>query len=141
MSKLSKIRPSTRSILVVDDEPDLLESLKELLEDCIPELTVRTAPGGAEGLEILAAHDDIDLVISDFRMPEMDGISFLRAVHDQFPRVARVLLTAYPDKKLAHQATEEAMVETFMTKPPRMEELLAAINAAVFKNRQTARAH
>lgn len=138
MSKLSRIRPRASAILVVDDEPDLLESLKELLEDCIPELTVHTASSGREGLEVLE-REDVDLVVSDFRMPEMDGITFLRTARERHPRVARILLTAYPDKNLARQATEEAMVETFMTKPPRMDELLTAVNAALFKGRQTAR--
>lgn len=138
MSKLSRIRPRANAILVVDDEPDLLESLKELLEDCIPGLTVHTASSGAEGLEVLE-RETVELVVSDFRMPGMDGITFLREARERHPGVARILLTAYPDKQLAKQATEEAMVETFMTKPPRMDELLAAVNAALFKGRQAPR--
>ncbi len=138
MSKLSRIRPQASAVLVVDDEPDLLESLKELLEDCIPGLVVHTAPDGYEGLQVLESQE-VDLVISDFRMPGMDGITFLCTARERHPSVARILLTAYPDKELARQATEEAMVETFLTKPPRMNELLAAVNAAIFKGRQTAR--
>ena len=73
-----------RTILLVDDEPDILLSIKVLLERSPMGLEVVTASSGAEGLEVLRSRE-VDLVISDFKMPGMDGIEFLMQAHQLKP--------------------------------------------------------
>jgi DNA-binding NtrC family response regulator len=102
-------------VLVVDDEQDILDSLRTYLEG---ELAVDVVPAssGQEGLGILAAQR-VDLILSDFRMPVMDGITFLRMAFEKWPTVPRILVTAYPDMHLAIRAANEAAVAHFVTKP------------------------
>lgn len=104
-------------ILVVDDEPDIREALQLLLHDVMG-LDVVTAPNGKAGLaELAKCGENLRLIVSDFRMPGMDGLEFLAAAARQRPEVPRVLLTAYADTQLAVDALNRAGVAQFMTKP------------------------
>lgn len=107
-------RPQT--ILVVDDEPDLRDALKQLLEDTMKDVRVLTAPGGRAALDALAT-ESVDLIITDYKMPEMDGLQFLAQARQKAPRAARVLITAFPDVQLAINACNDAGIENFFTKP------------------------
>ncbi|MCA1811798.1 MAG: response regulator, partial [Halobacteriales archaeon] len=82
------------TMLAVDDEPDILEGFAMLLEENL-RVHVVTATSGAEGLKILE-HTPVDLVISDYRMPGMDGCAFLERAHRLAPGVPLVMVTAYP---------------------------------------------
>ncbi|HUR24455.1 MAG TPA: response regulator [Candidatus Thermoplasmatota archaeon] len=117
-----------RTILVVDDEPDILFSIKLLLERSPKGLQVVTAASGVEGLDVLRSRD-IDLIVSDFKMPGMDGIEFLLQAHQLKPDVPRVMFTAYADAELARRAVAEAFVQGFLAKtmPPR--ELVQRVEA------------
>lgn len=115
-------------ILIVDDEPDILESIKDLLEAMMPEVDVETVESGADALAALAA-DAYDLVISDYKMPEMDGLELLRRIRDQAPGVPRVLMTAFPDLSIAIDAINEASVENFFVKPLEPEEIVQQLRA------------
>lgn len=113
-------RPGPRwTILLVDDEPDILGSVKLVLERSKRGLKVLTATSGAEGLKILAS-THIDLLISDFRMPAMDGIEFLARSREIKPDLPRIMFTAYADPELARRAFTEASVVDFLAKthPP-----------------------
>ena len=116
------------TILLVDDEPDILLSIKLLLERSPQVRQVITASSGAEGLAALRSAD-VDLVISDFKMPGMDGIEFLLQVHEMRPDLPRVMFTAYADADLARRAVAEAFVREFLSKtlPPR--ELVQKVEA------------
>ena len=105
------------SILVVDDEEDILLTLRAFLEGVMGAKVV-TARSGAEALEKMAkAKEPFDLVISDYRMPAMDGLHFLRRAGEMRPEAPRVLLTAYPDTRLAIDAVNQARIVRFLTKP------------------------
>ena len=94
--------PVPFSVLCVDDEPNILLALKRTLRPA--GYQVATAAGGAEGLELLA-RESVDLVISDMRMPQMDGAHFLAEVREHYPEVIRILLTGYADMSSTIAAT------------------------------------
>lgn len=105
-----------RVVLVVDDEADILESLKDILEATHDNMTVLTAASGAEGLQALQGHQ-VDLILSDYKMPKMNGLEFLAEVRKTHPKTPVVLITAFPDLDIALRAINEAGIEYFLTKP------------------------
>ena len=87
---------------------------------------VLTAPGGAEGLEVLEAQQ-VDLVLSDMRMPGMDGAEFLGRVYANQPDVLRVLLTGYADITSTVNAINLGHILRYVSKPWNDEELLGIL--------------
>src|SRR2546421_10637359 len=87
--------PFKRPILVVDDEPEMLFSVRNLLRR---EFDVHTAASGAEGIKILQEHV-IHLVMTDQRMPEMTGVELLQRVKNEHPGAMRLIFTGYADVK------------------------------------------
>jgi CheY-like chemotaxis protein len=113
-------------ILCVDDEPRVLESLTLVLER---QFRVVTAAGGPEALSILAGDRDFAVVISDMRMPEMDGARFLEKVEALAPTSVRLLLTGQSDLDTAIRAINHGRIFRFLSKPcppAIMSEALAA---------------
>jgi response regulator RpfG family c-di-GMP phosphodiesterase len=102
------------SLLLVDDEPNILSALRRLLHG--RGYRVHTAAGGAAGLELLA-REPIDLVISDMRMPEMDGAEFLGKVRSAWPDTVRVLLTGYADIASTIEAINRGEIFRYISKP------------------------
>lgn len=133
--KLASLRPSVGAILVVDDEPDILTSLKDVLLAHLGDVKVLTAPSGKAALP-LVKKEDIDLVIADYRMPGMDGLEFLTKCRELAPHVPRILITAYPELDAAVRAINEAQIQNFLTKPLMPDALMQAVNAALVKGRQ-----
>lgn len=106
---------AAKTILAVDDEPDMLEAIQEYLQATLP-VRVVTAPSGPAALELLR-RQEVSLIISDSRMPGMDGVEFLGRARAQHPDVPRVLLTAHADLELAVRALNEASIDQLMLKP------------------------
>jgi len=102
-------------ILVVDDELDVRNSLTTLLEQSLPGTKVLTASSGRLGLEILE-RERVDLIMSDHKMPGMDGIEFLVQARRLRPQLPRMMFTAFADKTLAQRAVAEAVVNDFIAK-------------------------
>ncbi len=115
-------------VLIVDDEPDVLDTLKDLVEQSLPGTQVLTASNGREGLEILDA-ERVDLVMSDFRMPGMDGLEFLFQARRMRPQVPRIMITAFGDNDLAQRAVLEAVVDEFLAKKMSPGDLAGKIEA------------
>lgn len=108
--------PPRAALLLVDDEDDILESLSELFALRLPGLTVLTARSGEEALSVLR-RERVDVIVSDYRMPGMDGIEFLRRARGLAPGVPRMLITAYGNRELAARAEGEAGVRITLPKP------------------------
>jgi response regulator RpfG family c-di-GMP phosphodiesterase len=119
-------------ILCVDDEPRVVEGLAVALRK---DYRVHTALSGEEGLQQLKQIKSIAVVISDMRMPTMDGATFLKRVMRNHPEVTRMLLTGEPGRDAAAQAVNEGQIFRFLTKPCPPEQLKAAIEAAVIQHR------
>src|SRR5688572_16120721 len=132
--KLANLRPPVGAILVVDDEPDIVGSLKDVLEAHLGSVKVYTASNGKEALP-LVKKGGIDLIISDYRMPGMDGLEFLTKCREAAPMVPRILITAYPELDAAVRAINEAQIQNFLTKPIMPDALMQAVNAALVKGR------
>src|ERR1700719_1967219 len=122
------MRPATPSILCVDDEARVLDGLKLTLRRGFE---VLTATSGAEGLAMLKRMAGAAVVISDMRMPGMDGAAFLTQVKEQWPESTRLLLTGEAGCDAAVAAVNEGQIFRFLTKPCTPEKLIAAVEAAV----------
>jgi len=114
-------------VLCVDDEPKILEGLRNLLDGTYE---FHGAEGGAEGLSILGAAEPFAVVISDMRMPRMDGAVFLEKVRELCPDTVRMLLTGQADVQTAIAAVNGGQIFRFLTKPCPPAHLLASVHAA-----------
>jgi len=104
----------TATILCVDDEPSILSALRRLFR--ARGLQVKVAEGGAAGLALLES-ETVDLVISDMRMPEMDGVAFLEQVRQRWPDTMRLLLTGYADINSIMGAINRGEIYRYIAKP------------------------
>jgi CheY-like chemotaxis protein len=101
-------------ILIVDDVPIVLTSLHRVLERA--GFRVEAADSGAMALSLLG-RAEVDVVVSDFMMPGMNGIELLRAVAERWPRVRRVMLTAQADADLLDQSLRDGIIHASFQKP------------------------
>lgn len=124
----------TQHVLVVDDEMDILDSVKSLIESTTQGVEVSTAPSGPDALKALQ-DTSFDLIITDYKMPEMNGLEFLAEARRIAPRTARVMLTAFPDLDLALSALNDERIEKFLVKPIEPEELLKTVQEILDKRR------
>jgi len=122
------VSDSKFKILCVDDEPRVLDSLRRHLQETYE---VLTAASGAEGLDVLKQHRDVAVVVSDMRMPEMDGATFLRHTRVLRPSSVRVLLTGQADMAAAIKAINEGQIFRFLTKPCAPDQFLSMIGEAI----------
>ena len=125
-------RPEPPRVLCVDDEARVVEGLVLHLRR---EYQVFTANSGQEGLGLLKQMGGAAVVISDMRMPQMDGATFLQHVHQFFPDATRILLTGEPGRDAAISAVNKAQIFRFLTKPCPPDALKAAVEAGVIQHR------
>lgn len=119
-------------ILCVDDEPNVLEGLGLHLRR---RYDVVTATSGKAALELLAKSREVAVIVSDMRMPGMDGATFLRESRLVAPDATRVLLSGHADVDSAVAAVNEGQIFRFLTKPCPPPQLLSAIEAGVEQHR------
>lgn len=134
MSEAGALDPSAAGaadsarILCVDDEPRVLDGLENHLA---MEYEVHLATSGGDGLAILESEGPFAAVVSDMRMPQMNGARFLREVRRSFPDCTRLLLTGQADVESATAAVNEGQIFRFLRKPCAPDDLLAAVADAV----------
>ncbi len=119
-------------VLIIDDEQSLLTTLEMLFTS--KGYSVQTAGGGKQGLEILTSDNLPDLLISDIKMPDLDGIEVLREVKKIDPYLPVVLITAHADKREAITACNEGAYY-FLEKPFENKELLKICSEALENGR------
>lgn len=133
------IDEGSATILVVDDEPAVGHTLAALLElETAHKVLVETSP--LRAIQV-AKVNPLDLVISDFLMPELDGIRFLLEVRGLYPESTLILLTGYADKENAIRAINEVGIFQYMEKPWDNDDLLTIIRTGLDKRLQLHRLH
>jgi CheY-like chemotaxis protein len=102
-------------VLVVEDEADILESLSDLI-GTIGHVRVLTARDGREALRVITGQR-IDLLVTDHRMPRMNGLELLRMLHVIAPNVPSIMITAYPDLTIEDFARRVPGFQGILSKP------------------------
>ncbi|MCP4683926.1 MAG: response regulator [bacterium] len=120
-----------QTIIIVDDEEMVLTSISSFLA-LETEYQVETFTAATKALEYIESNE-IDLVISDYLMPEMDGISFLAKVREMKPEVPRIILTGYADKENAIKAINEVGLYQYIEKPWDNEDILIVLRNGLEK--------
>lgn len=116
-----------KRILFVDDEPNVLESMRDALRPHRRRWTLVFAASGREALTRLAA-GPFDAVVSDMRMPGMDGASLLAEIEERHPHTVRVVLSGYTEMHVAARAASVAHL--FLAKPCSTQRLMATVERA-----------
>ncbi|MDC0358230.1 response regulator [Oligoflexia bacterium] len=113
-----------KKILFVDDEPKILQALKRMLHAQRREWDMTFVEKGREALEVLE-QNEFDVIISDMRMPGMDGAEFLTEVRERFPNVARIVLSGQSDNEMTMRAV--GPTHQYLSKPCSAEMLQSTI--------------
>ncbi|MDP2826024.1 MAG: response regulator [Sulfuritalea sp.] len=129
---MNDIAETPATLLLVDDEASILSSLRRLLRPA--GYTIHIAESGAAGLEILE-REAVDLVVSDMRMPEMDGAQFLEQVRKRWPATMRILLTGYADVSSTVDAINRGEIYRYISKPWDDDQLTLTVRDALESGR------
>ncbi|RBA22890.1 EAL domain-containing protein [Herminiimonas fonticola] len=131
---LLRLHKPARKLLLVDDEPSILSSLKRLLRQ--DGYHIITAADGQAGLDVLA-QTEVDVIVSDQRMPGMTGVEFLRKVKTLYPHTVRIVLSGFTELKSVTDAVNEGAIYKFLTKPWEDDQLRGHI-AEAFQHKEMA---
>jgi CheY-like chemotaxis protein len=113
------------SILVVDDNPSIASILADILD--VKGFEVHAANSGAEAIEILQDHP-VDVMLTDVKMPDMNGVELYRATRKLYPNLTTVLMTAYAADDLIQQGLTEG-IKTVLSKPVNIDYMLVLFDA------------
>lgn len=127
-AETSQASPQPFTLLLVDDEANILSSLKRLFRP--HGYRIFTAENGRQGLEILA-RESVDMVISDMRMPEMNGAQFLEQARKTWPDTVRILLTGYAELDSAIDAINKGQIYRYIAKPWEDADMLVLVRQAL----------
>ena len=119
---------SKARVLFIDDEPNILSGIRRSLRN---DFDVHTAESGKEALRILEDGEPFNVIVSDCRMPEMDGIELLQRVSKQAPHSVRIMLTGNMDQETAVDAVNTGDVFKFLNKPCDIDSLKQVMAQAV----------
>jgi DNA-binding NtrC family response regulator len=118
----------TEKLLVIDDEMDMLMMLRMLIEDNTDH-SVETTNNPAEGLKRLS-EEPFDLVITDLKMPGIDGMELFAEIKKTVPHLPVILITAYGSQEVADEAIREG-ISDFITKPFKKDRILFSIQRSL----------
>ena len=134
-SGIASTTPSTLArVLLVDDEQAILDGLRRQLRT---KFDITTALGGEEALRIMGSTPPFAVVMSDMRMPRMDGVAFLTAVREKYPDTVRLLLTGQTDMQSTIDAINLGQIHRFLMKPCPASAIEAVLRDAAELHRQT----
>jgi len=120
-----------KTLLLVDDDPNILKALKRLLHR--ENYTVLHTNGGSEALQILE-QNQVNVIISDHRMPMMTGVEFLAKVKELYPDITRIVLSGYSDIDTITEAINEGNIYKFIAKPWDDEQIKTTVKEAFEQN-------
>jgi len=103
-----------KRILFVDDEPNILKALKRMLRSMRKEWDMEFAEGGTQALEILSQRP-FDVIVSDMRMPQMDGVTLLTTIKQRYPMIVRIILSGHSEQEMILKAIPSA--HQYLSKP------------------------
>ena len=115
-------------VLFVDDEIVVLRAVSRTVENCL--LPVEIATSAHEALRMMEERE-FSVVVSDYNMPKMDGVTFLAEVLEHWPETERILLTAYADAEALERGINAARISRFLRKPWKREVLVSILENAV----------
>jgi DNA-binding NtrC family response regulator len=124
--------PSKANIMIVDDEENLLKGMARQLSK---KYSLSSAMSGQEALEKVVNIGDLSVIVSDMRMPEMNGIELLKRVEEIAPETIRIMLTGNADQETAIKAINEGNIYRFFTKPCDLEVLSKGIDEGITQYR------
>ncbi|MEZ4813829.1 MAG: diguanylate cyclase [Bdellovibrionota bacterium] len=119
---------STKWVLVVDDDPDTLLLIKGILKD----YHLESAENPLEALKLLSKKN-FDVILSDYQMPEMNGVEFLKKSIEFAPKAKRVLVTAFSDLMKNEELWNQAKVHRVLAKPFLPDEMIEVVENAIFE--------
>lgn len=122
-----------RRILLVDDDATLLRAVARSLGDLFD---LETAESAFEAIELMESGGPFPVLVSDVKMPKMDGVELVQLVQERWPKTVCIVLTGNQDEETAKRATQVAGVCRILNKPSPREELVEAISEA-FKIHQS----
>jgi two-component system probable response regulator PhcQ len=127
-------------ILLLDDEPNILKALRRCIGSDRPgeehdPLVIETFTSAAKALERME-EQDFDMVLTDYRMAEMDGVTFLQRVIEINPKTRRLLMSAYADREALVAAINDARVMAFVEKPWNDLQLRATVDEVLRSRRR-----
>lgn len=115
-------------ILLVDDDPNILNGYRRTLRK---HFRLKTALGSQQGIKTFREEGPFAVVISDMKMPEMDGIEFLQRVQDHDPETVRIMLTGYAEFNTVIEAINKGHIFRFITKPCSAEDMTRVIQDGI----------
>lgn len=120
--------PRKREVLVVDDVPEILELFQGLLRRVRKfDVSLAIEVNSARALDLVASKK-FDLVVSDFRMRQVDGIEVLRAAREANPEGRRILMTGYNEVPASLERIQSAAVDAYVQKPLKSQDILILLN-------------
>jgi len=129
---MQRVNTMSEKILLVDDDLNILSGYQRSLHR---EFLIETAPGAAQALQLIAHHGPYAVVVSDMRMPGMDGIQFLANVKSQCPDTVRIMLTGNGEIETAIHAVNEGNIFRFLAKPCPRDMMAKTLTAALVQYR------
>ncbi|MFT7259586.1 MAG: response regulator RpfG family c-di-GMP phosphodiesterase [Glaciecola sp.] len=118
----------SEKILFVDDEPDILSSFKRQFRN---KAEISTANSGQEALDLMDSEGEFAVIVSDMRMPNMDGAEFLEKAKKKSPNTVRILLTGQTDQNSAIAAINKGQIFSFLSKPCPQDILQDTLKSAI----------
>ncbi|SRR6266568_4903896 len=119
-------------LLIVDDEPDMLDFLERVFRG---EYTVTRASSAEEALEELSRHK-FALVVTDQKMPHITGVELLERIGERYPSLVKVLLSGFTEVPEIQRAVERGGIHNYVVKPVDSEKLRAAVKEAIERHRR-----